>query len=199
MSEHSCEVWISQRISCPSGLIQALGRRGGGGDALAVPDDEIVHERASEPSRVPADGYELERFVLIELNKRLQNERRFKTPRETTVEKLRERGGARVPAELVREAIRQGSRHPELGVWVAAAALLLAAGARANQAPQVVRGLIGAVGRLRGVSRRGIVRTGGPQLFNSRDLLNRLMQVGAKRLFDSERSGAGEFFPGTEG
>lgn len=203
VSEHSCAEWVSLRISCPEGLLSAQIPSGGGGNApkpvdVPTPEDE-VHDRTTEPTLVPSDGFELERLVLLELNKRVS--RRQATPREATVEKLaaraRSTGAARspvvVPAELVREAVRQGARNPELGLWVAAASLLLAAGLQRAAVIGVVRGVISAV---RG-ARAG---TGGVGFrVNAAAQLEKLMQVGTRRLIDSERTGAGSFFPGTEG
>lgn len=171
-----------------------------------VPDDELVHDRVKEQVPVPTDGFEIERLVLIELNKKMQEQK--KTTAQKTVERLAERSRstgaspARVPAELVREAVRQGSRSPELGLWVAAAALLLAAGVNRGRVPGVVRGVIAGVRGLgaRGVSARGPVRgPGGLGLFDARSRIASLMNQGVRRLFDSERTGAGEFFAGTEG
>lgn len=170
-------------------------KSGGGGEApVPIPEDE-VHERATEPSLVPSDGYELERIVLLELNKRVQARR--SVSKKETVERLRvrDRGMAkpRVPVELLREAVRQGSKNPELGLWVAAASLLLAAGINRAAVIGVVRGVISSV-------RGARAATGGVGFrVNAAAQLEKLMQVSTRRLIDSERTGAGEFFSGTEG
>lgn len=205
MSSHSCAEWLALRISCPEGLLaQARGKEDGGGAVgdklLAEPsDDEVIHERTKEDALVPKDGFEIEREVLIELNRRVQAANEKKTPRERTVDALKSREQGRstarpkVPVSIIQEAIRQGSRNPELGLWVAAASLLLAAGSQRAAVMGVVRGVISSV---RGVR----ARSGGVGFrFNAASQLSQLMQAGAKRLQDSERTGAGEFFSGTEG
>lgn len=205
MSSHRCADWTALRISCPEGLLVGTAKRGEGGNAIGdkldeqPSDDELQHERATEPALVPKDGFEIERQVLIELNRRVQKENEKKSPRKRTVDALKSREEARsrskpaVPVALIQEAVRQGARHPELGLWVAAASLLLAAGTRAPAVIGVVRGVISSV---RG-ARAG---TGGVGFrFNAASQLNALMNAGVKRLFDSERTGAGDFFSGTEG
>lgn len=158
-----------------------------------MPDEELqpVHELA--PALVPADGFELERLVLIELEKKI---RKGKTPREATVDALKQRERDAVPHFIVREAINHGARGRELALWVAAAAAAGAVALRfgpgaADQIPKVVR----SVRNMAGVS-SPFPRTGAPTQFNA---ASRLELVLRRRMPFGGPSMVGHDFSGTEG
>lgn len=121
--------------------MQAAAQRGHVGDAL--PDDrEEIHETSKAP--VPVDGFELERIVLVELERKAQAQK--KTSRQRTVERLRERERGVLarpvlsPTEVKMEAVRSGQKGPQLTVQLAAALAVLAAGGAAAVAiPGIIR------------------------------------------------------------
>ena len=95
-----------------------------------------------------------------------------------------------VPAEIVEEAVRQGARGPEIGLWVAAVAAVLAAAlAGGGKAALAVPGVLRAVTDL-----PRSVRPGGT-MFNSAAALEFAIQsIGGR-----SETGDGEFFPGILG
>lgn len=143
MARHSCLPWLALRIDCPEGLLQAAAERGHVGDAL--PDDrEEIHQKSEAP--VPRDGFELERIVLVELERQAQAKK--KTGRQRTVERLRERDRGVLaqpvltPADIKMEAVRSGQKGPQLRVQLAAALAVLAVGGAAALAiPGTVRAI----------------------------------------------------------
>lgn len=161
-----------------------------GGVGHGVDDElEIKHEKTKAP--VPRDGFELERLVFIELERKAKAKREASV-REQVVERLKQRKGdaVQVPVlspELVKqEAIRSGDTGPRLQVQLAAALAVLASGAAASFAiPRVVRMVQSA--------QRGV---GGGVGFRVNDAarIKRLLAGGA-----FPATGAGEFFEGTEG
>ena len=131
---HRCEPWVALGIHCPEGLLEPAQLRAGIGEG--PPDDEVqkVHEKSEAP--VPADGFELERMVFIELERQARAQNK-KTTRQRVVERLRERDRGALarpvlsPAEVKAEAVRSGETGPHLTVWLAAALAVLAAGGAA--------------------------------------------------------------------
>lgn len=157
MSRHRCDLWTALGINCPEGLLTGARERAGIGEAPS--DDEIKEEHDLSKAPVPVDGFELERRVFIELERKIQRE---KSVRQRTVEALRNRETARspipvlTPSLILREAAMQGARGPEATVWVAAAIATLAVGSAAALAiPGVIRSIKGAArGRGGGVGFR---------------------------------------------
>ena len=187
MPGHRCEEWTSQGVHCPGGLLDA--RQGlldpqPDGDAL---DEESsgdrsvnvvpVHKKAKNQNEALAN---FQLAVLMELGRQaLVDEAIGRLP--DTV---------RVPAEMVREAHRQGARGKTLALWVAAASATLAVGLRFGP------GAAGAIPRLIGPSSSG----GGGIGFRfqapvfTKDTIKKRV-----RGFISGASGGGDFFPGILG
>lgn len=193
---HRCEEWWTIGANCPGGLLRSANNFQGGGGAAPQPSDEVLTPHKKSPARVPQDGFELERLVLIELNKRM-------TRREQTVDKLgrqKERSvqsPQRIPAFIVREAIHQGAQGRSLALWVAAAAAAGAVALRfgpaaADQIPKVVR----SVRNMAGVSQAFPQGGGGLRKFNAAAALEVVLR---QRLPGGGTGGGGDFFPGILG
>lgn len=192
---HSCREWRAIGTRCPGGLLQSAAETEGGG-AFDGPghDEEIISDR--EKAIVPSDGFEIERQVLLELNRRMsrraQTVDKLGAQKETSV-----KARPRVPVAIIEEAVRQGATGRQLSIWVAAAAAAGAVGLRfgpgaADQIPKVVR----SVRNMAGVSQT-FPRGGGPRVFNAARALELVLTQ--RRPFGSGRSGSGNFFPGILG
>ena len=149
---------------------------------------------------MPTDGFEIERLVLIELERRTQREiarDKLGARKENAQKEQAVAGKSRIPVEVMQEAVRQGNQGRVLELTIAAAA---AAGAIAlrfgpgavDTVPKVVR----SVRNMAGVSQT-FPQGGGPRTFNAAKSLELLLR---RRLpFGPARTGAGDFFQGTEG
>lgn len=116
-------MWTRLGISCPAGLLRAEDRekrKVPEEDPAEIPEFEnrflFAHGRAKVKNSALAQA---QMAILLELSRLYQTD-------------AVGRKGPKIslPAEIVREAVRQGSRSPELGLWVAAAAAALAVGVR---------------------------------------------------------------------
>lgn len=166
-------------------------------------DDELQEQHELTPAPVPADGFEFERIVLIELERKLKESRRQEVVRQLGARKEQiVRGPSKVPLELIREAVRQGATGRSLALWIAAAAaagvvaLRFGPGA-SEQIPKVVR----SVRNMAGVS-NAFPRGGGPRTFNAARALELILVQ--RRPFGKGGgggvgSGGGFGFFGTEG
>ncbi len=206
--EHRCEAWTALGISCPEGLVR-LGKKR---DEEEEPE-EIFHDRALRPviigkrSETQEERDAIVRAVLLESFRRAYEDagkRAVGIPAEEErvhVPVPKERGipagaGIPIPGEMLTEAVRQGARGKELSLWIAAAAtssaFALAFGCG------VARGIPGLIKMVQGSG----IRTGSAGVgfyLNDAARIKALTQGGVRRLIDSERIGAGGFFPGTEG
>lgn len=121
MSRHSCDLWTRLDISCPGGLLEVTEKRRRKSEDRE-PREEFefrvlfAHKRAKVKNTALASA---QMAILLELSRLYQTD-------------AVGRKGPKIslPVEIVKEAVRQGSKRPELGLWVAAAAAALAVGVR---------------------------------------------------------------------
>lgn len=182
---HSCSVWTSSGINCPGTLLDAQEGLQDPFTEPEVPEDNRVtrgvpvvppsrrHRKAENVNEALAN---FQLAVLMELGRQaLVDEAIGRLP--PTV---------RVPAEMVKEAYRQGARGKALALWVAAAAATLAVGLKFGP------GAANAVGTL--VSPRGAgfaMHFQAPKFEGVKKRVDRF--IGS-----AQRGGAG-FFPGILG
>lgn len=184
---HSCDVWTRRGINCPGGLLdtrEGLSTEPGDEQELVDQGQRSVpivpparrHQKAGNVSEALAN---FQLAVLMELGRQaLVEEAIGRIPREV-----------RIPAEMVKEAFRQGARGKELALWVAAAAATLAVAVRFGP------GVASMIPRLIGPSSSGTAGIGfrfQAPVFTKDSIKKRVSDfVG--------RSGSGNFFPGILG
>lgn len=182
--QHSCDVWTRQGINCPGGLINA--REGVGDPTQEI--DPMVQTGDRQPRIIPPIHRKAEKAnaalanfqlaVLLELGRQaLVEEALSRVPPQV-----------RIPAEMVKEAYRQGARGKTLALWVAAASATLAIGLKFG--PGASRAIPGVIRPTGG---------GGIGFHFQAPTFKGLVRKRVKDFLGVARTGSGEFFQGTEG
>lgn len=206
-SAKQCEPWARLGLPCPYVLLDALKERKRTKErepARREADAKPLEDKVAVGDRLERRAEKTQDLDLIAVGDKLNRQDvttmqdwealLLEIARKSAARTIQmPRTGVPIPHEIVEEAVRQGARGPALGLWVAAVAAVLAAGAAGG-----FKAALAVPGALRGVAALpGSVRPGGTRFNAAAALEAALQSIGGR----SEGLGQedGEFFPGILG